>query len=61
MRARYERPRTPRRVIKACHTESSAQLKTACLLPLRDGDCGEERILCRRRIGRIKLEQNFVE
>jgi hypothetical protein len=30
--------------LKWCQMESCAQLKTARLLPLRDGDCGEERI-----------------
>jgi hypothetical protein len=27
---------------------------------LRDGDCGEERLLGRRRVGRIALEQNLA-
>jgi hypothetical protein len=36
------------------------QFKTARLLLLRDGDGGEERILGRRRIDRIALEQDLA-
>jgi hypothetical protein len=31
-----------------------------CALLLRDGHCGEECVLGRRRIGRIALEQNLA-
>ena len=47
-------------VIESCQIESCAQLKTARLLLLRDGDCREQRILGRRRIRRIALEQNLA-
>src|SRR5215475_9144825 len=50
---------TARGIIKSCQIESCAQLKTARLLLLRDGDCSKERILGRRRIRRIALEQNL--
>ena len=38
----------PRGIIKSCQIESCAQLKTARLLLLRDGEGREERILGRR-------------
>jgi hypothetical protein len=38
----------------------SAALKTARLLLLRDGDCRDQRVLGRRRIRRIALEQNLA-
>jgi hypothetical protein len=40
--------------------QSRAQLETPRLLLLRDGDCSEERLLGRRRIRRIALEQNLA-
>jgi hypothetical protein len=49
---------TARGTIQSCQIESGAQLKTPRLLLLRDGDCGEERILGQRRIRRMALEQN---
>src|SRR5215471_10403978 len=51
---------TARGTIKSCQIESCAQLKTARPLLLRDCDCSEKRILGRRRIRRIALEQNFA-
>src|SRR5262245_54760534 len=51
---------TARGIIKSCQIKSCAQLETSCLLLLRDGDCREERILGRRRIRRIALEQNLA-
>src|SRR6516165_2792406 len=51
---------TARAIIKSCQMESCAQLKTARLLLLRDRDCSEERILSRRRMRRIALEQNLA-
>ena len=52
--------RTARGIIKACQIESCAQLKTARLLPLRYGDCGEVSILGQRRFRWIALEQNLA-
>src|SRR5215469_15299908 len=49
-----------RRVIELRQRERRAQLETARLLLLRDGDCREERILGRGRIRRIALEQNLA-
>ena len=49
---------TARGIVKSCQIESCAQLKTARLLLLRDGDCSEKSILGRPRIRRIVLEQN---
>jgi hypothetical protein len=49
-----------RGVIELRQRERPAQLETARLLLLRDGDCSEERILGRRRIRRIALEQNLA-
>ena len=40
--------------------ERRAQLKTARLLLLRDGDCSDQRVLGRRRIRQIALEQNLA-
>ena len=51
---------TTRGIIKACQIESCAQLKTACLLLLCDGDSSEECILGRCGIRRIALEQNLA-
>jgi hypothetical protein len=46
--------------IQSCQIENCAKLKTARLLLLRDGDCGEESVLGLRRIGWIALEQNLA-
>ena len=51
---------TTRGIIKSCQIKSCAQLKTARLLLLRDGDCSEQCILGRCRIRWIALEQNLV-
>jgi hypothetical protein len=47
-------------VIELRQRERRAQLETPRLLLLRDGDCGEECVLDRRRIRRIALEQNLA-
>jgi hypothetical protein len=47
-------------VIELRQRERRAQLKTARLLLLCDGDCSEKCILSRRRIRRIALEQNLA-
>src|SRR5215831_5872859 len=47
-------------MIELRQRECRAQLETPRLLLLRDGDCGEERILGGCRIYRIALEQNLA-
>ena len=47
-------------MIELRQRERRAQLKTARVLLLRDGDCSEERILGLRCIRRIALEQNLT-
>jgi hypothetical protein len=47
-------------VIELRQRERRAQLETARLLLLRDGDRSEERVLGRRGIRRIALEQNLA-
>jgi hypothetical protein len=50
----------PCRLIKFSQRERGAQLEAPRFLLLRDGDCGEQCILGRRRIRRIALEQNLA-
>src|SRR6516162_4725655 len=52
--------RTARGVIKSSQIESCAQLETARLLLLRDGDCSKECFLGRRRVRRIALQQDLA-
>ena len=51
---------TARRIIKSRQIEGCSQLKTACLLLLRDRDCGEQFILRRRHVGRIAREPDLA-
>src|SRR6476660_3099791 len=45
---------------EARKAHGGAQLKTPCLLLLRDGDGGEECFFCRRRIRGFALEQDLA-
>ena len=47
-------------MIELRQRERRAQLETPRFLLLRDCDCSEEGILCRRGIRRIALEQNLA-
>jgi hypothetical protein len=48
------------RLIKLGQRQRGAQFEALCLLLLRNGDCSEERILGRRRIRSIALEQTLA-
>jgi hypothetical protein len=51
---------TARGIIQSCQIESCAQLETARLLLLRNGDCRKECRLGRRGTRRVALEQNLA-
>src|SRR6478609_9470099 len=51
---------TAGRLIKPPQRERGAQLEALCLLLLRDGNGSKERLLRRRRVHSIALEQNIA-